>query len=93
MSIFVRKYTYISIGKNWGRINMSTGLIGKLLGTASGSVTQVQHKPQLHSVTTPSYKTSSYASIPYERAPQVLDTVPTKGLLPGYSTPEKVWIA
>lgn len=39
------------------------------------------------------YKTSSYASVPYERFPQVTDTVPTKGLLPGYSTPEKVWVA
>ena len=27
---------------------------------------------------TPSFKSASYASIPYERAPQVLDTVPTK---------------
>ncbi len=42
---------------------------------------------------TPQYKTASYASIPYERAPQVMDTVPTKGLLPGYSTPDYVWVA
>jgi hypothetical protein len=40
-----------------------------------------------------SFKTAGYASIPYPRPPQVLDTVPTKGLLPGYSTHEKVWVA
>jgi hypothetical protein len=39
------------------------------------------------------FKTAGYASIPYERAPQVLDTVPTKGLIAGYSTPERVWVA
>lgn len=43
-----------------------------------------------------SFKNASYASVPYERAPQVLDTVPTKDaygrpLLPGYSTPGAVW--
>lgn len=46
----------------------------------------------------PSFKTSSYASIPYERAPQVVDTVPTRDasgnpLLPGYVTPLNSWIA
>ncbi len=71
---------------------MSAGLIGKLLGITGGSVGHVQYRPQAQAVA-PSYKTASYASIPYERAPQVLDTVPTKGLLPGYSTPEKVWVA
>lgn len=44
----------------------------------------------------PSFKTSSYASIPYERAPQVVDTVPTrdangKPLLAGYETPLHSW--
>lgn len=39
------------------------------------------------------FKTAGYASIPYERAPQVLDTVPTEGLLSGYSTPKHVWVA
>lgn len=72
---------------------MSAGLIGKLLGITGGSVGHVQYKPQVKAVAVPAYKTASYASIPYERAPQVLDTVPTKGLLPGYSTPEKVWVA
>lgn len=46
---------------------------------------------------TPSFKSASYASIPYERAPQVLDTVPTEDsngqpLLAGYITPSKSWI-
>lgn len=39
------------------------------------------------------FKTAGYASIPYERAPQILDTVPTEGLLVGYSTPKHVWVA
>jgi len=44
------------------------------------------------------FRTASYASIPYERQPQVTDTVPTKDaagnpLLANYITPEKVWIA
>ena len=43
------------------------------------------------------FKSASYASIPYERAPQVMDTVPTKDangnpLLAGYYTPSKSWI-
>ena len=38
-------------------------------------------------------KTASYASIPYEKFPKVTDSVPTKGLLPDYSTPETVWVA
>jgi hypothetical protein len=43
-----------------------------------------------------SFKTAGYASIPYERAPKVEDTVPTtdaKGnaLLAGYVTPKHVW--
>lgn len=42
------------------------------------------------------YKTASYASVPYERAPKVLDMVQTKNadgtpLLPGYVTPNKIW--
>lgn len=46
----------------------------------------------------PKFKTSSYASIPYERAPQVVDTIPTRDaqgnpLLAGYATPLKTWIA
>lgn len=44
------------------------------------------------------FKTSSYASIPYEKAPTVVDIVPTRDaagnpLLPGYETPLKTWIA
>jgi len=44
------------------------------------------------------FKTSAYASVPYERAPQVVDTVPTRDaagnpLLAGYVTPQKVWVA
>ncbi len=43
------------------------------------------------------FKTAAYTSIPYERAPQVVDTVPTRDasgrpLLAGYSTPLKSWI-
>lgn len=74
---------------------MSAGLIGKLLGLSSGAVNYAQHPQSLRSVSHAAYKTSSYAAIPYEKAPQVLDTVPGagRGLLPGYSTPEKVWIA
>lgn len=46
----------------------------------------------------PKFKTASYASIPYERAPQVVDTVPTRdangnALLAGYVTPKHSWIA
>lgn len=46
----------------------------------------------------PAYKTAPYAAIKAERAPQVLDTVPTTDaygnpLLAGYSTPKKVWVA
>lgn len=46
----------------------------------------------------PKFKTASYASIPYERAPKVVDTVPTKdangkALLAGYVTPKHSWIA
>ena len=45
-----------------------------------------------------SFKTASYASIPYEKMPTITDTVPTKDasgkpLLAGYVTPEKVWVA
>ena len=44
------------------------------------------------------FKTAGYASIPYEKFPQVTDTVQTKDasgkpLLAGYVTPEKVWVA
>ena len=46
----------------------------------------------------PAYKTAPYAAIKSERAPQVLDTVPTtdasgKPLLAGYCTPKNVWVA
>ena len=69
-----------------------TSKIGKILGAY---ITPVKSGKAAGSgvVSTYAYKTSSYASIPYERAPQVMDTVPTKGLLPGYATPEHVWIA
>lgn len=45
-----------------------------------------------------SFKTKSYAAIPYERMPVVKDTVPTKDancrpLLAGYETPNNVWVA
>ncbi len=44
------------------------------------------------------FKIASYASIPYERSPQVVDTIPTRDaqgnpLLAGYVTPQKTWIA
>lgn len=44
------------------------------------------------------YKTAGYASIPYERAPMKLDTVPTKHadgtpFWADYSTPNHVWVA
>ena len=65
--------------------------IGKLLGIkALGTVRSAQ--PAV-AVRPASYQKTGYASIPYERPPQVLDTVPTKGLLPGYQTPTKVWTA
>ena len=46
---------------------------------------------------TGNFKSTSYASIPYEKMPTVTDTVPTKDadgkpLLAGYVTPEKVWV-
>lgn len=42
------------------------------------------------------FKTAGYASVPYERAPQVVDTVPTRDangrpLLPGYETATRCW--
>lgn len=42
------------------------------------------------------FKTAGYASVPYERSPQVVDTVPTrdvngKPLLPGYETATRCW--
>ncbi|MCM1338066.1 MAG: hypothetical protein NC191_00155 [Muribaculaceae bacterium] len=44
------------------------------------------------------FKIKAYAAIPYEKSPQLTDTVPTKDksgmpLLAGYVTPEKVWTA
>lgn len=44
------------------------------------------------------YKTAGYASIPYEKAPKALDTVPTKyadgtPFWADYSTPNHVWVA
>ncbi len=44
------------------------------------------------------YKTAGYASIPYERAPKAVDTVPTKytdgtPFWADYSTPSHVWVA
>lgn len=44
------------------------------------------------------YKTAGYASIPYERAPRAVDTVPTKysdgtPFWADYCTPNKSWIA
>ena len=44
------------------------------------------------------YKTAGYTSIPYAKAPQVTDTVPTTDkngnpLLAGYVTPKNVWVA
>lgn len=69
-----------------------TSAIGKLLfGTYTPGVKSGQ-PARTNGTATPAYKTASYASIPYERAPQVTDTVNTKGLLPGYATPEHVWV-
>ena len=44
------------------------------------------------------FKTANYTSVPYAKAPQVKDTVPTtdkngKPLLAGYVTPKNVWVA
>lgn len=62
-----------------------------LLGSAK---TQAVNAAATTKVQAPkAYKTAGYASIPYERAPQVKDTVPTEGLLAGYSTPKHVWVA
>ncbi len=70
--------------------------IGKILGAYTPSVGTPVSSAGTSSVG--SYKTSGYASIPYERAPQVVDSVPTKDaagnpLLAGYVTPNKTWIA
>lgn len=73
---------------------MGVNLLGKLFGNGSAPVNYAAFRSvNVNPGVDTAFKTKSYASIPYERAPQVLDSVPTKGLLPGYSTPEKVWIA
>lgn len=60
-------------------------------GVAKGATVSGAQAPK-------AFKTAGYASIPYERAPQVKDTVPTKDasgnpLLANYVTPERVWVA
>ncbi len=69
-----------------------TSAIGKLLLGAYTPSARLGQTSRTNGTASPAYKTASYASIPYERAPQVTDTVPTKGLLPGYATPEHVWV-
>lgn len=71
---------------------MSVDFFGKVFGSLAVNRTALKAVNSGHGVDT-RFKTKSYASIPYERAPQVMDTVPTKGLLAGYSTPEHVWVA
>lgn len=76
-------------------VELGKNLLTLLTGTGvrkSGSI-----NPYARVQTPTAYKTSGYASIPYERAPQVTDTVPTKDaagnpLLAGYVTPSKAWV-
>ena len=68
------------------RINVSKLLGIKALGPLQSARPSEAVRPA-------SYESAGYASIPYERAPQVMDTVPTKNLLPGYDTPTRVWTA
>lgn len=71
-------------------VNFGQNLLALLGSPKAGVVTQaVTPKVQAPKA----FKTAGYSSIPYERAPQVRDTVPTEGLLPGYSTPKHVWVA
>ncbi len=70
-------------------VDLGKNLLALLGSTKSVNVNQTAVKVQPPKA----FKTAGYSSIPYERAPQVLDTVPTEGLLAGYSTPKKVWVA
>lgn len=71
-------------------VNLGKNLLAFLGAPSAGAVNQsaaTRVQPPK------AYKIAAYASIPYERAPQVTDTVPTEGLLAGYSTPKHVWVA
>lgn len=76
-------------------VNLGKNLILPFLGAPSvGGASQAVSGAQAPKA----FKTSAYAAIPYERAPQVTDTVNTKDangkpLLDGYVTPNKVWVA
>jgi len=74
--------------------------IGKLFGatTARTHGTLSYYGAPVSKTSAQAYKTSGYASIPYEKAPKVTDTVPTRDsagnpLLPGYITPKNDWVA
>lgn len=71
-------------------VNLGQNLLA-LLGSAKTGVVSQAVAPKVQAPK--AFKTAGYASIPYERAPQVKDTVPTEGLLAGYSTPKHVWVA
>ena len=71
-------------------VNLGKNLLALLGAPSTGAVNQAA---VTRVQAAKAYKTASYASIPYERAPQVKDTVPTEGLLAGYSTPKHVWVA
>ena len=75
----------VDLGKNL--ISSFLGLTGTRSVNASKAV-----------VASKAYKTAGYATIPYENAPVITDTVPTKNsdgtpLLAGYNTPNRVWVA
>lgn len=71
-------------------VNLGKNLLALLGAPATGAVNKaVSAKVQAPKA----FKTAGYSSIPYEKAPQVKDTVPTEGLLAGYSTPKYVWVA
>ncbi len=75
----------VDLGKN-----LISSFLG-LTGTRSVNASKAVVAPK-------AYKTAGYAAIPYEKAPVIKDTVPTKNsdgtpLLAGYHTPNNVWVA
>lgn len=74
--------------------------IGKLFGITTGRTqgTLSYYGAPVSKTSAQAYKTSGYASIPYEKAPKVMDSVPTKDsagnpFWSDYATPEHVWVA
>lgn len=76
-------------------VNLGKNLLPFLGITSAG----VSKRPEVSGAQAPkAFKTAGYASIPYERFPQVTDMVQTKDasgkpLLAGYVTPVQVWVA